>query len=211
MRESASTVNASLINASARRRVGWYVALAGLSVFAAALVAEHAMTPHLDPARHQISEYANARAGVVMVAGFAAWGISLAATAVVVWGPRERRVVALLLIAAALGIAVVASFRTQTSAGLLPPGTVRTTEGRLHDLGSGLATLALLGAAIASMAGSPRVFRRQTAAIVVAAIVTNGVLLVVGRDVGGLRQRLLILCACIWQILLLRLVRARRL
>jgi hypothetical protein len=50
------------------------VALAG---FVAAAVAEHVLNPHLDPATHEISEYAKPRTGWVMTVGFALWALSM--------------------------------------------------------------------------------------------------------------------------------------
>jgi hypothetical protein len=48
-----------------------------LLLFVSAVSESHALNRSLDPARHQISEYANGRAGAVMVVGFAAWSLSL--------------------------------------------------------------------------------------------------------------------------------------
>jgi hypothetical protein len=126
--------------------------------FVAIVLLEHLLVPELAPARHTISEYANARPGGLMVCAFLAWAASLAVTALLVWRDRRKRprsvaraVLIALLVIATLGLLVTACFRTQTSAGLLPPGTQRSVGGRLHDLGSGIAMLALFGAVVASI------------------------------------------------------------
>ncbi len=133
--------------------------LAGLAVLVVVVLAEHLISPGLDPSQHTISEYVNARSGWLMKIGFAAWSLSLGALAVLVVSDAqgvERRwawgVLAGLLALACAGLVVTAIFPTQTSAGVLPSGVARSTEGRLHDLGSGAALLALFGAVIASTA-----------------------------------------------------------
>ena len=188
------------------------VALGGLGTFVAAVFVEHVLTPSLDPARHTISEYANAGTGPIMTFGFAAWAASLTATAAWTWRDRRRWPLALLLVLAALGMAITACFPTQSVAGSLPPGALRTTTGRLHDLGSGLTSVALLAAAIASAAATwpPRRFRVGAAGLVVVALLADGLLLAIGPDVAGIRQRLLVAIGCGWQLLLLRVLDARR-
>ncbi len=173
--------------------------------FVAIIVTEHLLDPSLDPLRHQVSEYANSDSGPLTTIGFLLWALSLLATGLLVRPPQgERRLVVLLLLAAA-GVLLVAVFPTETSAGELPPGATLTAGGRLHDLGSGLTTLALL-AAVAVAALSPRwdrAFRHRSAALAAAAIATSLALLLVGPEVGGLRQRLVLLAGCCWQLLLL--------
>lgn len=188
-----------------RRAAAQGLALAGLCVFVACVIAEHAITPSLDPARHQISEYANAQGGTLMVAGFVAWAISLVATAVVLQRVGVPRGVVPLLLAAAAGVLVTAWFPTQTVAGELPRGETRTTAGRLHDFGSGVASLALLAAAIASTAGAPRGFQIRTGVLISVAVFGSATLLAAGPDVAGIRQRLVLLTACLWQLLAIRM------
>ncbi len=184
------------------------VVLWGLGVFLAAVLLEHVLTPSLSPARHTISEYANAGTGAIMTVGFAAWAASLAATGAWAWLDRRRRLLALLLALAALGMVLAACFPTQTVAGSLPPGVMRTATGRLHDLGSGLTSLALLVGALVSALQSwpPRRFRLSSAIVVAAAVLVDVVLLAVGPDVGGIRQRLLVAMGCAWQLLLVRVL-----
>jgi Protein of unknown function (DUF998) len=186
------------------QRAGWAL----LAVFVVVVAAEHLLVPQLAPASHMVSEYANARAGAVMVIGFFCWAASLGITALVAQrylsvahrGGAGRLVVWLLALAAT-GICVTACFSTQTSAGVLPPGTEWTTSGRLHDAGSGVATLALFGAAIASTGAfdDPPAFRRWVLIALAIAVGLDLVLLALGPEVGGLRQRVLIAIACTWQ------------
>jgi uncharacterized protein DUF998 len=188
------------------------VALAGLLTFVAIVALQHALVPRLTPDRHTISEYANARASWLMVAGFVAWAASLLATAALVRGdrPATRRavghvVLAALLLVAAAGVLLTALFATQTSAGALPPGARLTASGRIHDLASGGVSLALLpavGVSIAALSRRGR-FPWTTAALLVLAIVGGGVLLAVGDPVDGIRQRLLVVVACAWQAALI--------
>ena len=126
------------------------VAIASLSWFVLTVVLEHVLVPELEPARHTISEYANARGapGALMVAGFVIWAAALAATALVVLrAPLHghpgvmralRDVLFALLVVAAVGATVVALFPTQTAAGLLPADSLESNTQRLHALGSDL-------------------------------------------------------------------------
>ena len=174
-------------------------ALGGLAVFFAILVAEHLLNPSLDPLQHQVSEYARTDSGALMMAGFAAWSLSLAATAVLA-GWRGDRPLATLLVSAAAGMLMTALFPTQTSAGELPAGNSLTLTGHLHDLGSGLTTVTLLGAAAWTSTRASRALRFASAALLLGALVVSVALLTVGPSVGGLRQRLLLLFGCAWQL-----------
>lgn len=201
------------------RREHWHRAgLASLGLFVAITALQHALAPQLAPSRHEISEYVHAGTGWLMVIGFVAWSASLAIAAGVAWrdlGARQRpdralRVLTTLLVAAAAGMLVTACFSTQTSAGVLPPGVRLTARGRLHDLGSGVATLALLGAAVASaLVIEARAFRRWVAVMLATSVASSAVLLAIGPAVGGVRQRVLVLLGCAWQASLL-VVAARR-
>jgi hypothetical protein len=106
--------------------------------------------------------------------------------------------------AAAVGVLVLAIFQTQASAGELPHGERLEARGRLHDLGSGLATTCLLAAAatVALSRGTPRTLRASSGVAAVAAIATSVGLLAVGESVAGIRQRALILLAVLWQLVL---------
>ena len=195
------------------------IALAGLLAFVVVTLAQHALVPELEPARHTISEYVNADAGALMVGGLLAWAASLCATAALVWradgGARREpatTVLAGLLAVAAVGIVLTASFATQTSAGVLPPGTRRSSAGHVHDLASLVAMLALIGALIASVfaRGRDARFRVLAARLLAGAVVAGGVLLAIGDPVDGIRQRVLVATGCTWQAALLLSVRRER-
>lgn len=196
-------------SSSWRYRLG----IGGLVTFVGIVLLEHALQPNLNPRTHEVSEYANGDPGWLMVVGFLSWSASLAATAALAATARRSQRSAILagdrvvlLGVAAAGMLVTACFATQTSAGKLPVGVRLGTGGRLHDLGSGVATLALVGAAVVSIANrdGSAVYRRRTAAILVVAFVSDAVLLVAGPSVGGIRQRILLACAALWQLLALR-------
>lgn len=186
------------------------VAAGGLGAFIGIVVLEHFLEPSLNPLRHQVSEYANSPTGLLMVLGFVAWAISLIATSLLAKLQWEDRLVAALLAAAALGMVIVSVFPTETSAGDLPPGTHLTTAGKLHNLGSGLTSLALFGSAlaIAFRADSEVQLRWIAIGLVLAGLVLSALLLLIGPSVGGLRQRLLLTIGCGWQLVLLHAFRA---
>lgn len=177
------------------------VAIFALLGFVMVVTIEHVAERSLGPLEHMVSEYARTDTVWVMTLGFLLWALSLAATAVVVRGAST--ILASLLLVAAVAVVVVAMFRTQTSAGELAYGDRFSAQGRLHDAGSGLATLALLGAALVSITLVPRGFGRTLAVMLIVALCANFALLAVGPDVGGLRQRLLLLAGCIWQAAIL--------
>jgi hypothetical protein len=187
-------------------RLVWAVCLLGMLGFFAVVLAEHLLRQGLSPASHEISEYANGPHSELMEIGFAAWALSLAAEALLVlWTRRGRalatRLVSGLLLCAAAGIAVTAIFNTQTSAGHLPAGVMYTKAGELHNLGSGLALVALLLATIASIvAFEVHSYRRFTVLLLVGGLGMAGVLLLVGPEVAGVRQRVLLLAALLWQL-----------
>ncbi len=172
-------------------------AVGGTLLFVSILLLEHFVDSGRDPATHEISEYVHGPAPALMVLGFVAWAASLAASMLLVLRAPDGTPVALALGLAALGIGLTAIFATQTSAGRLPPGVSLDTTGRLHDIGSGIATIALLVASLLSLRLSERTLNRATL-----------LLLAIGPDVAGVRQRLLIAAACTWQLLLLRALAA---
>jgi Protein of unknown function (DUF998) len=179
-------------------------ALLGLVGFVAAAVVESFLNPHLDPATHEISEYAKTPTGWVMTVGFTFWALSMMLLAWAVVTARVRRaavlVLAFLLLAAAAGVIVLSALDTQTSAGRLPVGVRLTTSGRLHDVGSGLTSIALWLAAICAALdnGLPGCLRRVSVAAATLAVVSDAGLLLIESSVGGVRQRLLIAIACVW-------------
>lgn len=192
-------------------------AIASLSWFVLTVVLQHVLVPELSPARHTISEYANARgaAGPLMTAGFLMWAGSLATTAVLLFrGPHQgragvtrvlRNVLFALLLTAAVGAIVTALFPAQASAGLLPPGQLKSDTERLHALGSNLIQACLYPAAVLSLVlPSPRWFPIVTVALLVVAVVAVGpALAVLDVDASGARQRLQLAAGCGWQFALL--------
>lgn len=177
------------------------VAWIALATFVAALAAEHLLQPRLSPLTHQMSEYATGPDGVLATAGFLAWSLSLAATGRLALRAESSRVLATLFALAAIGMATVACFKTQTVAGVVPAGGAVTLTGRLHDLGSAVTTLAIFCAMLASALtrGLSRNCKMLAVGMTVAAFSVNLALLAVGSEVGGLRQRLLVIIACAWQ------------
>jgi hypothetical protein len=201
------------VTRSAGRSVAWRplaiyrAAIVGLLMFVLAVIVEHALVPGLSPLTHEISEYSNTRYGGLMVAGFVAWAISLAATAMLATRGAELNSIRLMLSAlfavASLGLLITACFHTQTSAGRLPPGAKGDLGGELHNLGSGAAMVALWVAAPLSLFTlSDRRYRTQTVTLVLLAAVITIILLAIGPQVAGLRQRCLLAVACTWQLAL---------
>jgi hypothetical protein len=179
------------------------LAMAGVVLFLLIVVIEH-LVSSLDPATHEISEYVHGRLGWLMTAGFAVWAVSLAAAGLATSSVPRGKYVGLALLVAAVGMALTACFATQTSAGRLSPGASLTTTGRLHDIGSGATTIALLlGVLLSLRIGKPRALRRATMSLLLFVIPADVLLLVIGSEVAGIRQRLLVVGACVWQMLLL--------
>jgi len=193
------------------------ISLLGLAAFTLAVVAMHAIDTGLSPARHTISEYVHADAGAMMSVGFACWAASLAAAALLVLltrtpAGRSRPLsvtLAALLALAAAAVIVLDAFPTQTVAGVLPAGVEWTTAGRLHDVGSGVTTLALLGAAVVSLPllSAHGAYRRAVVILLTSAIAGTIAGLAIGASVGGARQRLLVAVAICWQLLLVQTLR----
>jgi hypothetical protein len=177
-----------------------WVARWGVLLFLSVVVVEHVANPSLNPARHEISEYVNTPWGWLMTTGFVVWALSLLATVIFARSRYGAGILCIALMLAALGMAITASFATQTSAGRLPPGVSLSTSGRLHDIGSGLTTLALLAAALLSLRVTGPRLRRFTVGMLALACSSDVVLLAVGSGVGGIRQRLLVLIGCAWQL-----------
>ena len=192
------------------------VAIASLSWFVLTVLLEHVLAPDLGPARHGISEYANARgaAGPLMVAGFLMWAGSLGTTAVIVLRDSLRgraamtrvlgSVLSALLLIAAVGAVLVAVFPTQESAGRLPLGELESNSGRLHALGSDLIQLCFYPAVLLSlMLPGPRWFPSVAVALLVVAVAVAPALAVLDIDASGARQRVQLAAGCGWQFALL--------
>ena len=153
-----------------------------------------------------------------MTAAFLAWAVCFAATAELVHldrvastRPAASRMLVALLVFAAIGAIVTAAFHTDTSAGRLPPGTRRSTGGLLHDYGSLAIMVATFLAATVSafVIRVPTRFRRRVAVLLAAAVVVDLLLLAVGTEVAGVRQRCLVAAGCAWLAWLLGALRER--
>lgn len=197
-------------------RVMRAIGLAGSAVFVLVVGTLHALEPGLAPATHVVSEYANTPFGWLLTAGLLGWAASLLAMAGwVVHRPEPLRAsgfVAALLGVAAAGLVMAAAFRTQAVGGSVPRDVRRTVTGTLHDGGAGIATLALFAAAatVAFAEGAKSRLGRISLAAVAFAVVVQAGLLLVGHEVGGIRQRLLVIAGCAWQAAVLSTPRARQ-
>jgi Protein of unknown function (DUF998) len=190
-------------SSGSRSRTAAVCSAAGSIIFVVTVIVEHVVDRSLNPATHEISEYVHGPLGGLMVAGFIVWGLSLAAAALAVVGCGRWPPVAAALLLAAIGLMLTAAFATQTSAGQLPPGVSLSMSGRLHDIGSGVATLALALAVLLSLwLRIPRALRRTSVLVLVITLAGDGVLLLIGPSVAGMRQRLLVGAACVWQLTL---------
>lgn len=181
-----------------------------LVAFASCLLAAQIAAPARGPLEHMVSELVHGPAGPAAIVGFACWAVALALTAWLVAGSTrygaEAVGVAVLLGVAAIAVVVLTIFPTQTDAGKLPEHVTRTTAGRLHDAGSGVAEIALLVAALTTLVAArrrPERFGLLVAAILAVATLATILGLAIGDSVGGLRQRLVLLCALTWLWLLI--------
>jgi hypothetical protein len=160
-----------------------------------AVVALHVLRPELAPISHRLSEYAIGRYGGVMTAAFVCVGASLLMLAGAIVGADRRlfsRVVAATVGLAGLGMVVSGVFRTDVSRS-------GATADALHSAASGLATLALIGAAVFWTA----VASRRAAPVVLATmgLALGAVSPALHRSRwSGLSQRLLWLTLLAWVI-----------
>jgi hypothetical membrane protein len=182
----------------------WRSAAAGSGLFAVTVLAEHIVNSQLSPWNHQISEYANGSTGWLMTIGFVGWAVSLTLTAVLLQraqAPLSAGAVAV----AAIGLALIAVFHTQAVAGRVPVSTAHTAQGHLHNLGGELLTGGLLSAAlfVASASGWARRLRLIAAGTILYFAVVTVALQLFANDIGGLRQRLMLLGALAWHAALL--------
>lgn len=174
------------------------LARGGLVAFVGLVALEHPLRGDLPVRSHFISEYASGSTHPIAVAAFLAWGTAMAAGAALGW-QRGLRAAPMGLGLAALGTAVCACFATQTVAGKLPPGTVRTAAGRLHDQGTLLIFAGLLGAALWGLrAVRTRRYRLGLAACAAALVLAPALLVAAGRDWPGIGQRAVILVGVAW-------------
>lgn len=170
-------------------------------MFLAVLVLEHVLAPDLGVEHDRISEYAVRGVSWLMVSGFVAWAVALGASAllagVAVRGPRGFALGGLLAVAAG-GMLITAGFSTQAVHSAVPAGVQRTTEGHLHDLGSGAVLVALLLAVILSLTTVPGARVAAAVAIAVACVASFGLPLA-GLDAPALAQRMMVVATCCWQ------------
>ena len=160
-----------------------------------AVVALHVLRPELAPISHRLSEYAIGRYGGVMTAAFVCVGASLLTLAGAIVGADRRlcsRVVAAAVGLAGVGMVVSGVYRTDVSRS-------GATADALHSAASGLATLALIGAAVFWTA----VASRRAAPVVLATmgLALGAVSPALHRSRwSGLSQRLLWLTLLAWVI-----------
>lgn len=171
---------------------------AGLAGFVGLVALLHLLrADDLPPADHFISEYARGDLGWVMVLAFLSWAASLALLA-----RRWRGVVRWALVLGALGALGAGLFPTQTVAGELPEGVVRTLGGRLHDWATLLIFVGLVVAALASaVVVRRRGFRLAVAGLAVALFAVVPVLVALELDAPGIGQRGFVLVGVAWQVL----------
>jgi len=179
------------------------LARGGLLAFVVLVALEHPLRADLPAQDHFISEYASGATHPIAVVAFLAWAAGMAATALLAWR-GGLRAVGVLVGLAALGACVAAAFATQTVAGELPPGAVRTTTGRLHDAGTLLILAGLLGGAVWGLRGvRTRRYRVGLAACAVAFFAAPAVLVAAALDWPGIGQRALVLVGVAYLALLL--------
>ena len=178
------------------------LARGGLLAFVGLVALEHPLRGDLPARDHFISEYAAGSTHPLAIASFLAWGVGIGASAALGW-QRGLRAVPVLLGVAAAGTCVCAAFATQTVAGELPEGVVRTTAGRLHDQGTLLIFAGLLAAALWALRGvRTRRYRLGLLACAVALLLAPSVLVGAGLDWPGVGQRAIILVGVAWSWLL---------
>ncbi len=169
------------------------LARGGLLGFVGLVAVQHPLRTDLPAQAHFVSEYASGSTELVMAAAFAAWGVGSAAAAALAW-TRGLRAVPVLLVVAAAGTFLAAGFDTQTVAGELPAGVVRTQAGKLHDQGTLGIFVGLLGAAVWGLRSErTRRYRRGVAVAAAALVLAPGVLVAANLDWPGIGQRAIIL------------------
>jgi hypothetical protein len=161
-----------------------------------AVIALHVLRPELAPMSHRLSEYAIGQYGGLMTTAFVCIGAGLLTLAGAIVAADRRRLYR--LVALAVGIAGV---------GMVTSGLYRTDAARsgatadaVHSLASGLATLALIGAAVAwTVLGSRRA---APLLLAVTAVVLGATSPALHRSRWtGLSQRLLWLTLLMWAVL----------
>ena len=183
------------------------IGLGGLAAFVVLVTIQHLFRgDDLPPADHFVSEYARGPGGWVQVMAFLAWAAALGATLLLLRRPgvgRGRRIalgfVALGLAGGVLGALLAALFATETVGGVLPPGAVKSTAGKLHDLGSAGIFFGLLLAAVASVrVVRRRGYRLSVLGMALLLLLIPGGLIAAGYDAPGWGQRGFIAVGCLW-------------
>lgn len=194
------------------------LAYTGLGGFVGLVALQHLWrADDLPPADHFISEYSVGDGGWVQVVAFLAWAGSLGATALLATrtDAERRRIARAVVVAAvaagAVGAVACAAFATETVGGELPAGAIKSTAGRLHDLGSAFIFFGLLVAAVASV----RVIRRRgyrlsVLALAVLLLLIPSALIAAGYDAPGWGQRGFIAVGCLWQLAFVRAAQSSR-
>jgi Protein of unknown function (DUF998) len=171
------------------------------------------LEPSYDPLRQGISEFVHTGAAAIVLVGFVSWALSLALLGNLVAeeparGPRRSaRLESAALFAAAVGLGLVTFFATDRGAEVAGAVTQTTVPGHLHDAGSALVTIAIPIAVVAD--GWRERDPRLAAAVIVASLLSSAVLFALGDPLPGLRQRCLVVCACLWQLAVLRRTHSR--
>jgi membrane-associated phospholipid phosphatase len=182
---------------------GWFAwrrsaAMVLLLIGGASVLALHLLRPDLGPRRDRISEYAIGAYGFVMAVAFVAIGVGLLVMATLVVDGRGRWSpgVAIAIGIAGLGMIAAGIWRTDsTRSGVLTDA--------VHSRASALATVALIGAALAwSVVRRPRPRSLDLAAGLALVAAVLGVLSPLLHDTSwtGVSQRLLWLALLAWLV-----------
>jgi hypothetical protein len=188
-----SAANRTAVGAGMRLPPLATLAHGGQLAFVALVALAHPLRGDLPAPDHFVSEYASGSTEALAIAAFLSWGLAMVAAAALAWR-RGLRAVPVLLVVAALGAGAAAGFDTQTVAGELPAGAIRTDAGRLHDQGTLAIFAGLLGAVIwALRALRTRRYRLGLLACAAALVAAPAVLVAAGLDWPGVGQRAIVL------------------
>ena len=180
------------------------IGLGGLAAFVVLVTIQHVFRgDDLPPADHFVSEYARGPGGWVQVVAFLAWAAGLAATLALLGrlgrGRVWRAIVGLGILGATVGAVACAFFATETVGGVLPPGAVKSTAGKLHDLGSAGIFFGLVIAAVASVGLIPRRgYRLGVLGMALLLVLIPGAFIAAEYDAPGWGQRGFIAVGCLW-------------
>lgn len=182
------------------------LAAVALAIFVVIVATQSLLVPSYDSAHQEISEYVHSSAGGLMVIGFLAWALSWAVLAMLppatdrdtLWIAGVQRAA---FASTALGLIFVACFATDR--GTIEPGVVvdSTTAGRIHDAASALVTLSIIVAALAGATLCGPRTKMASLLLVGMGLSADVIMLGIGDPAPGIRQRLLVAAACLWQVL----------